>query len=714
MESKKGIQLTQAFGAILVVVSIAVLVIMAIFIFVSLSDSSPLIISDTETLEAVYVNSAQSITPVGDGVYSETLTQKNQTWLEFDGDGDWIDFTVGTSYLGGINNFTLSTISLIFNTHLANDQQLGFKEAEGDIYPMHIRGTGYLGCNTGSVWSTAYPLNNDSIIHAIHTINPLTGNYSQYVDGNYISDLLCVEGRGLDVFGATGTNSLNGSIYSLVIFNESLNQSAIKSLSWSKNKNLNSYLQQYEIADTSHTDLSFWNTTNNVMSGSNKIYLGNTGKNNWTYIYNFTNLGYTGDSNTIGLYKTPDEELLVYIYHRGMIYKSQNKDLTNYTLSLNMSELGISQDCILNSTTRRQSYTTDNQGNIYFGVYSDGSTTEQCGKIFKSTDNATSWTLIYNGTARHTHVVFADLYTDKIYASFGDGDSQKKFIRSDDYGSTWIDLGYGVRTDGGMDWQITALTSYDGYRVLGEDFFDDSDSRSRIFITYDDINFLEVFDPLYNQTGFYNGFFKDSKNRTITTTCTIKDGQKPTAYMSENGINWNIIYQQEINQNGSVCMGLPTFEDSENNIYFKLAKNLSYGNYQVYRWKLIDFPNPKIDLSFKEDSGIMVYDKSENFLNASITGATWANDGINVSLTENVDYTLSSDGTLTIINSEKEYAWYELTWTYISSNARSASNSFIDEFSNYPKLIGLVGTIIFLALIITIIVSAFTLTGRKV
>ncbi len=39
MEAKKGIQLSQAFGAVLTLVLVAVLVIIAIFLFVTLSDS---------------------------------------------------------------------------------------------------------------------------------------------------------------------------------------------------------------------------------------------------------------------------------------------------------------------------------------------------------------------------------------------------------------------------------------------------------------------------------------------------------------------------------------------------------------------------------------------------------------------------------------------------------------------------------------------------
>ncbi len=48
------------------------------------------------------------------------------------------------------------------------------------------------------------------------------------------------------------------------------------------------------------------------------------------------------------------------------------------------------------------------------------------------------------------------------------------------------------------------------------------------------------------------------------------------------------------------------------------------------------------------------------------------------------------------------------------SEACNASESLVTEFSNYTSLIGLVGTIIFLGLVIGVLVTAFAFGGRKV
>jgi quinol-cytochrome oxidoreductase complex cytochrome b subunit len=44
----------------------------------------------------------------------------------------------------------------------------------------------------------------------------------------------------------------------------------------------------------------------------------------------------------------------------------------------------------------------------------------------------------------------------------------------------------------------------------------------------------------------------------------------------------------------------------------------------------------------------------------------------------------------------------------------NASEDMVDEFSNYTSLIGLVGTIIFLGLVIGVLVASFAFGGRRV
>jgi len=78
------------------------------------------------------------------------------------------------------------------------------------------------------------------------------------------------------------------------------------------------------------------------------------------------------------------------------------------------------------------------------------------------------------------------------------------------------------------------------------------------------------------------------------------------------------------------------------------------------------------------------------------------------------NYTITSaTGTISNTTSEISGSWY-VTWTgTYGGPACTASDEMTDEFGNYTSLIGLVGTIIFLGLVIGILVAAFAFGGRK-
>jgi len=48
------------------------------------------------------------------------------------------------------------------------------------------------------------------------------------------------------------------------------------------------------------------------------------------------------------------------------------------------------------------------------------------------------------------------------------------------------------------------------------------------------------------------------------------------------------------------------------------------------------------------------------------------------------------------------------------SSEANASDEMVEEFENYPALIGLVGTIIFLGLVIGVLVASFAFGGKRV
>ena len=61
------------------------------------------------------------------------------------------------------------------------------------------------------------------------------------------------------------------------------------------------------------------------------------------------------------------------------------------------------------------------------------------------------------------------------------------------------------------------------------------------------------------------------------------------------------------------------------------------------------------------------------------------------------------------------YMFVNLASTFTANSAEAnASNDMVAEFGNYTSLIGLVGTIIFLGLVIGVLVASFAFGGRRV
>ena len=60
------------------------------------------------------------------------------------------------------------------------------------------------------------------------------------------------------------------------------------------------------------------------------------------------------------------------------------------------------------------------------------------------------------------------------------------------------------------------------------------------------------------------------------------------------------------------------------------------------------------------------------------------------------------------------YLFTNLSSTFTAGTAEAnATNIMITQFGNYPTLVGLVGTIIFLGVVIGVLISSFAFGGRK-
>lgn len=80
---------------------------------------------------------------------------------------------------------------------------------------------------------------------------------------------------------------------------------------------------------------------------------------------------------------------------------------------------------------------------------------------------------------------------------------------------------------------------------------------------------------------------------------------------------------------------------------------------------------------------------------------------------EAANYTVSEAGLVTNLTAENWVA-VRFNYTYNDRGATcNASEDIIDQFATYPALVGLVGTIIFLGLVIGVLVASFLLGDRR-
>ncbi len=101
-----------------------------------------------------------------------------------------------------------------------------------------------------------------------------------------------------------------------------------------------------------------------------------------------------------------------------------------------------------------------------------------------------------------------------------------------------------------------------------------------------------------------------------------------------------------------------------------------------------------------------------NFNNPSIN-TVWNNTGTNNSIITASNYEISSDG---LLRNATTQIWLDvnLTYSYLNGGAAcEATDELITQFGTYPVLVGLVGTIIFLGLVIGVLVASFVFGGRR-
>ena len=77
------------------------------------------------------------------------------------------------------------------------------------------------------------------------------------------------------------------------------------------------------------------------------------------------------------------------------------------------------------------------------------------------------------------------------------------------------------------------------------------------------------------------------------------------------------------------------------------------------------------------------------------------------------NYTVTGDGTINNTDQSFPNNWLVSTSSNWGGDSCVATDNIIAQFGTYPTLIGLVGTIIFLGIVIGVLVASFVFGGRK-
>ena len=614
-------------------------------------------------LEDDLVGTTLNVSDGSQGINSLSATRLNQTWLDFDGVNDNVTF----------NPITLSLINTTVYFEYRRNNVTNFEKLFGESSNPNLR---YIGFSNIDDRLEVETNTNTDVIRG--TVAIVDNNWHKYIlvfnnyTGSFYQDNVLMgmtspkanDNLTLDLIGQLGTHGFpNGSLHSLWIINNSLDTTEIDYV----HRNDGDLNPSIYFERTGERYNMYPNPNGNVTGMTNgRVYTSNDNGTTFNFVANITNnTGVQGD-----IWMDSKNTTFTTVKDLFNLYMSMG-NINNWTISLNVTNM--SNGFCKYSTARPGSMSEDSLGNIYFGTYSgnlDNSyQNASCDLIYKSNDGGISWTNIYTGNNylgggvgdyRHVHFTQVDPYTDYIYASLGDSIGDRSFIRSIDYGSSWTVLK--TEEQDGISWQPTAIAFTDGYRIIAEDWnIVGKPDGSGIYRTSDDENFYKVFETDDDEAGYFVFMKKDANGVIYTGTSEVNNESKVTLYASGDGLNWYELYQWDKNgytDGTTTGFGMMSDFGVDGWAYIFDSKNTTVypDNFRI-KTRLF---NITLQYKLNENQGTIAYDTSGNSNNGTISGATWNNDGVLITLTNLIDYSLAGN-IFTILNDD-------LSWNQIITN----------------------------------------------
>lgn len=202
----------------------------------------------------------------------------------------------------------------------------------------------------------------------------------------------------------------------------------------------------------------------------------------------------------------------------------------------------------------------DDNGAIYAGIYSLG---ERNAKLYKSTDDGCTFSVIYDWQTKHIHTLAVDRKTNALYVSIGDTYADAQNFKSTDGGVTFSAVADAPRR------QMTAILPSDNYRFWGTDHSpygivyrtadDNTLTESLNLGYYSNVFFLRKSDL----TGWIYAGFKTDPSTTSDLRCSVWVSK-------DDGDSWKSVKEIEVATPGEGFWFASNFKDGNMIVSYKL------------------------------------------------------------------------------------------------------------------------------------------------